>query len=48
VNEQPLLLQIPEQLPVRVKAPVIIIPPRKPPHDPAMLARVRDGLVKLT
>jgi hypothetical protein len=47
MSEQPLLIWIPAQLPVRVKEPVILIPPHKPPHDPATLARVRDELVRL-
>jgi hypothetical protein len=34
-------------LPVRVKPAVIIIPPRSVPVDPAVLARVRDGLKAL-
>jgi hypothetical protein len=35
-------------LPVRVKEPVIIIPPRKRKHpDLETLQRVRDGLVRL-
>jgi hypothetical protein len=37
-------------LPVRVKEPAIVIPPRKrkPPPDLATLARVRDALVRLS
>lgn len=35
-----------EQLPVREREPMIVIPPRKP-VDLAMLTRVRDGLVRL-
>lgn len=36
-----------EQLPVREREPVIVIPPRKPPVDLETLQRVRDGLVRL-
>jgi hypothetical protein len=46
VSEQPLLIWIPAQLPVRVREPMIGIPPRKP-VDLATLTRVRDGLVRL-
>jgi hypothetical protein len=46
VSEQPLLIWIPAQLPVRVREPMIGISPRKP-VDLATLTRVRDGLVRL-
>jgi hypothetical protein len=35
-----------QPLPVREREPMIVIPPRKP-VDPAVLQRVRDGLLAL-
>jgi hypothetical protein len=43
----PIYDQLLADWPVRTPQPVIILAPRKPPPDPALLVWVRDGLVKL-
>jgi hypothetical protein len=45
VNDQPLLIWIPAQLPARAREPVIV--PSARPVDPATLARTLDGLKRL-